>query len=400
MHILANHIRNEFMAVPELVRICMSRGVSGMEPTLLIKSNTLRLKYLIQQQRIRLGFCRVGDDWLAYYVEINDGDDDPVSLWSVAQDVDELDALRSMSKSSRCVVHLFNELALNQASTETDIQIDADTIDLFDATVLYPNRKEPPSDVVDKLFENNSSPGLTVEFEIENWNPVSSTYITNAAGSSFLSLFDENEGNQQEQLGVWLADTLVPKGVIRNPYVEEPKAARELTDLLLTYEYGSFLFESKTLAITARGRLPKRSKLSTNLHSGVRKALSQLSGGVRNLKRGYRVVDGAGVEIEVERDQPVHAIIIVPDLSLLSSFPDYQKTIAGFMEKTGGFVHILDVRELMRVVQAATEISSMGKKTTMLMAFDFYLIERAKYSLEQESPDFSVLLRVVDEESS
>lgn len=384
------------MAVPELVRFCMAQGESGIEPTLLIKSNSLRLKYLLQLKRFKLGIFRFPENWIGYFVRFQDDPENPASLWSFAQSEDELQALRELNDSSRCVVHIFNEIALNQASTAVEIQLEKPTAALLDGAELFPRDRELPAQIVAEYFESQPSGPLPIDVSVTSWRPVSNTYVTNAAELSSISIFSDDEGYQQEQIAVWLADTLDPKGVIRNPIVEEPSGRRELTDLLLSYEGGSFLFESKTLAILARKKLPIRSKLTVDLISGVIRAFSQLKGGMRNLERGYPVFDSKGIEIEVEREKAAHVIVLVPDLSLLSTFPGYNEMVVELMKKTKGFVHVLDPVELLRIVQAATKISSLAKQTTPMMAFDYYLIERAKYAMEHDSPDFAVLLRVVD----
>lgn len=62
----------------------------------------------------------------------------------------------------------------------------------------------------------------------------------------------------------------------------------------------------------------------------------------------------------------------------------------------GGFFHILDIAELLRVVQAAEMIAQGSTELTLMAAFDGYLIERAKHSLQHETPDFEILARKTD----
>jgi CMP-2-keto-3-deoxyoctulosonic acid synthetase len=70
--------------------------------------------------------------------------------------------------------------------------------------------------------------------------------------------------------------------------------------------------------------------------------------------------------------------------------------IEEFMKATGGFLHLLDVAELLRIVQAAEMIAARGTKTTPMMALDYYLMERAKKTLLADTLCIEVLLRFAD----
>ncbi len=207
--------------------------------------------------------------------------------------------------------------------------------------------------------------------------------ITNRASSSLIDLFEMNEGNQQEQIGIWLTDNLHPTGAYHSPQIPKGKQKRELTDILLSYENGSFLIESKALSIFARDILPERAKLASDVAKHVTKAVSQLRGGIRELKSGVPVTTSEGDPIEVERAQPMHGIVLIPDLDLIGDPEAYGiEFIRDFTKATGGFLHLLDTAELLRMVQAAEMIAARGTKITPMMAFDFYLMERFKKALE------------------
>jgi len=97
------------------------------------------------------------------------------------------------------------------------------------------------------------------------------------------------------------------------------------------------------------------------------------------LKKCVPVTTASGVEIEVTRNQPAHAIILIPEMDLIQDRAALgQSMIKSFMRETGSYIHVLDVSELLRIVQAAEMISSRSEKVTAMMAFDGCLIERAK----------------------
>jgi hypothetical protein len=94
----------------------------------------------------------------------------------------------------------------------------------------------------------------------------------------------------------------------------------------------------------------------------------------------------------------MHAIILIPDVDLIEDRHAYGlRLIQEFMTATGGFLHLLDIAELLRIVQAAEMIAARGTKTTPMMAFNYYLIERAKKAREAGTLCIEVLLRFTKE---
>ena len=197
-----------------------------------------------------------------------------------------------------------------------------------------------------------------------DWNPLRNYFITMKASSSLIDLFDSDEGDQQEQLGIWLTDNLQHSGVYHSPQVPKGSGTRELTDILLSHEYGAVLIESKTLSVFARSRLPNRSKLKRDVSSHLNKAFAQLRGGIRAIKSGLPVTSPRGEPLSIERAQPAHAIVVIPDLELVDDRATYGVNfMKEFTEATGGFVHLLDISELLRIVQAVEKIVELGTTT-------------------------------------
>ncbi|MGF1544002.1 MAG: hypothetical protein ACFB00_05825 [Parvularculaceae bacterium] len=233
-----------------------------------------------------------------------------------------------------------------------------------------------------------------------DWKAVYNHFITASASSSLIDLFDGDEGNQQEQLGVWLTDNLQPSGVHHSPQIPKDSGTRELTDILLSHEFGAVLIESKALSVLTRERLPDRAKLKRDVSGHISKAFAQLRGAIRALKSGVPVTSPKGNTLTVEREHPAHAIVLIPDLELVDDRAAYgMKFIRDFMGATGGFAHLLDISELLRIVQAAEMIAARGTTTTPMMAFDHYLIERAKKAADAGTLCIEVLLRLVDNET-
>lgn len=240
---------------------------------------------------------------------------------------------------------------------------------------------------------------VTVSIKIEGWDTVNNTYITTRSDASLISFSDPDEGAQQEQTALWLIDSLEPFRAIINPtLVQFGKNNRELTDLLLSYPLGVFLFESKSLSIFGREKLPERKKLSRNLIKDIRKARRQLKGGIRALQRGGTVVDQHGKPVIVERNFPMHAIILVPDLFLLEKSPQYGGGfLKEFFGETGCLLQILDLKELFRMVQAAQILEYHANDATRMMCFDAHLVKRFQAAVDHSNPCFQFLLRLEQE---
>lgn len=404
MHVLASHYRSEFLACPQLVRFDFAMGNNDFEPTLLIKGSTLLLKYLVMGVRMKLAFARFNDR-LLYGLKIYDDPEKAGLLWSVLEREEEKSALVALAGGDCCQTFLFNEIAVNVAWSAIEINFaEADLLGLVQGaatgSIDYNDLKGRASALLDRFHGATKSDADLVVADIPgttNWRHLRNVLITNRASSSLIDLFETNEGNQQEQIGIWLTDNLHLREVYHSPQVPHGRQTRELTDILLSYENGSFLIESKALSIFARDTLPDRAKLISDVSKRVTQAVSQLRGGIRNLKSGVTITTPEGDPVEVERAKPMHEIVLIPDLDLIGDPKTYGvEFIRDFAKSTGGFLHLLDTAELLRMVQAAEMIAARANKITPMMAFDFYLMERFKKALEAGTLCFEMLLRFVD----
>lgn len=400
MHILAAHYRSEFLATPQLLRIDHSKGSDGFEPTLLVKGSTLLLKYIVLGARLRLHLARI-EDRLLYALTVLDDETKPAMLWSIMEHEAEVNALKGLVSGQSCPVFLFNELALNVAWSTLKLVLPQDMQDWISIAALGPADYAAiagrAGELLDHAYRGTASTGelVTADFDrTEPWHPLFNHFITSHGTDSPIDLFSKDEGDQQEQLAVWLTDSLHPLGVHHSPQIPKGPGQRELTDILLSHEYGAFLIESKALTVFNRETLPNRAKLAKDVSQHVEKAVRQLRGSIRRLKEGVPVTSRSGSLAQVERSKPMHAIVLIPEFALIEDHDRYgPEFIAGFMEATGGFIHLLDIAELLRVVQAAEILSQGSSKVTRLMAFDYYLMERAERTRDAGTLCIQVLLR-------
>ncbi|MFA6187352.1 MAG: hypothetical protein WC770_09135 [Phycisphaerae bacterium] len=383
-----------------MIRFDYVEGKKGFEPTLLIKANTLLLKYIVQGVDVQIIFMRM-ENRLLYAIRLKDDDIKPCFLWSILEREGEKKAIIALSKAETCEVFLFNELAINVAWASKSVIANKNLTELTTGIVMgpvdYNTFKIKVSTILDQLHNGKLTGSEVIVKDLTNsspWNPISNNYITSHATASPIELFDSDEGGQQEQMAIWLTDNLHPLGVYLSPQIPKDKGFRELTDVLLSYQFGSILIESKSLTIFGRETIPNRTKLARDLLKHIKKAVNQLKGGIRQLRNGVTVTSTSGFIIDVERTQPVHAIVMVPDLDLIEDRKAFGLSmIEDFFKDTHSFIHLVDIAELLRIVQAAEIIASHGKQTTPMMAFDYYLIERAKKSYDAGTLCIEVLLR-------
>lgn len=400
MHVLAAHYRSEFLATPQLVRVDYAKGANGFEPTLLVKGSTLLLKYMVMSSRLQFHLGRVNER-LLYAFTVYDDVSKPAMLWSIVESEAEIKALKGVVSGEPCPVFLFNELALNVAWSKVRCDFPKKLPNwICGATsekVDYTEISEQVDDLLERVFDGTTSIDESLSGYIvldDAWNPVRNHFLTSHGADSPIDLFSQDEGEQQERLAVWMTDSLHPRCVHHRPQIPKGNGQRELTDIILSHEDGAFLIESKALTVFNREKLPGRAKLAKDMSQHVEKAVRQLRGGISSLKRGVPVVTCAGAPIDVERSKPAHAIVLIPEFDLIENQDDYGPAfIADFMGATGGFIHLLDLAELLRVVHAAKILSNGSTIVTPLMAFDYYLMERAERTSDAGTLCIEVLLQ-------
>ena len=399
MHLLSQKNREEFLATPQLIRFDYSYGNKKYESTLLIKGSTLLLKCITLKTKIELLFTSI-DDRLLYVLRIWDDAKDPANLWSILEHKEEKDALLALAKDGVCQLFLFNELGVNTAWKSIKVKKSNELFKLLYNCPIGPIKQDKFQKKVSQvLYEESLNPkGKFLSLNIDNndeWKFIRSTYISNQLNQSSINLNENIEGSQQEELSLWLIDNIHPKGAFHSPQINTKSGKREFTDLLLTYNNGCFLFESKALSVLCRNSLPSQADLTNDTGKHIEKAIKQLKGAIRQLKLGTPIYSASGNEISVERTIPAHCLIVVSELKLVPKTSIIGlDAIKDFMISTQAYIHLVDPSELMRIVQAADIIFSNSNKISKMEAFDFYLLERAKIALEKETLNIEVILRV------
>jgi hypothetical protein len=405
VHIPSNESLTELLANNQLARFVLAEGRKGLEPTLIVKSSSLMLKYLVKRKFFRVLVAKLPPEGQLFYaVEVPDDPTNPATIWSVVENMSELEALQRTVQGEMCHVALFNEAVVNVcwANVQFGILPSNTVLTFSDVTLCLENTlmqyESTVGNLLDQRHDNlKESPIVELYPVVEcSWAEIFSHYVTNRLTESILSIISENEGDQQEELAVWLVDELSGIGAVKKPQVEEGAKSRELSDVLLNYVGGSFIFESKALSILDRDALPDRKKLAKNTEKNVEKAINQLRGGCRSIKKGSRVFDVSGETIPVTRDLPIHCVILVPDLSLIAEsstvHPGRIKQFA--LDTDGCMLHLLDPSELLGTVRNALLLSEKSQHTSPMVAFDFVLIKRFEHALMASTLDLHFRVKI------
>jgi hypothetical protein len=402
MHLPSAELRQELLSAPSFARFVKSRGSNGFETTLILKGATLTLKYLIRRGQLSILIEQLASGEILYAILIDEYDDKPAAVWSLVESEEEFSALADLAKIQSFTLFLFNEAGVNVCWANVHFELLIPLESIIRNPLVFSSRIKAQEDTkqvetaLNAALSGRVSSTILQTKEPLKWNEITNHYITNQLVVSPIGILTENEGDQQEELCTWLLDNLSPSGAHRGPRVQEERQERELTDVLISYPGGCFLIESKTLAVLERDELPPRPRLRKNVLKNIKKALSQLPGACRNIRAGLQVTSASGKIIPINSGMPPHCIVLVPELSLLTSEDGLGgDLLMSFLKQHRAYLHILDPSELMDMMRAAGHIAFLGKKTSKMMAFDSMLIERWQKAVSLDSPDFRLIVHFV-----
>ena len=167
IHLPNGKIRQEILATPHLVRLTKATGDKQIELTLIIRCDTLRLKYLFQQPNFSFSFIVV-NKILCYALLIEDGGAVPIIIWSAVQSQDELSSFYRILIDRRVVVHLYNEACVQVALTVCLVELPSNILEKFSGAAYYIGNL---NDIVQEVLENfNQTIRIFGKYYIETVN--------------------------------------------------------------------------------------------------------------------------------------------------------------------------------------------------------------------------------------
>lgn len=162
-----------------------------------------------------------------------------------------------------------------------------------------------------------------------------------------------DEGSVLEK-AVWASlESVFPLTLHKSPQVKVGKKLRELTDVVTFYSYGTFLIEAKDLSILKAGTDRTRKRRARGIQKQAKRAIEQLIGASKTVKRGDAVTDLKGNPLSLVLDKPLHCIVLLTELMHEGDWGGIESRLRAAMVETGDFFHVLDLRELIVLLKVS-----------------------------------------------
>jgi hypothetical protein len=208
--------------------------------------------------------------------------------------------------------------------------------------------------------------------EIKNWNIIHNHFI-GFTDAQQVNISDKDEGGTFERQIWYSMESLFINDIYLNPVVKQESNDRELTDIFAHHEYGNFLVETKALGILSLDKEQTIERKVANVKKQILKAIKQLIGANKNIKRNLPVISKSGKEIKIDSSLIPHCIVLVSELIPFGDWEEIEKEIMLAMMNEKMYLHVMDYHEFMKYVKA-----SMGSKERL----DYHLIGRAESFVE------------------
>lgn len=350
----------------------------GSDIALLIKLPTAQVKAIVNGCPVTI-VLRLIDSTLYVAARVFDIPGTPLITTKLQRTSEEHQALIHFLSVGRVPFFLFNEMDYCVASSEASIdrkQSEQATRMLSVRGQLYIGKKEKEHDLALDELERTTTFGqesdIELALEVSKWNASDVTFI-GLNETQDIKVDNRQEGELLERL-VWASlESVFPTTLRKSPQVQTGKKRRELTDVMASYERGAFLFEAKALSeYTASAERSLERRISS-IQQHIEKALKQLVGAGKAIDRGDELFDCKGNNIEIERTNPPHGIVLVSELIEHGNWYNTVESLSEALANSRMFIHILDLRELITILKICR-----GNRELL----DYNLIERCKKFVE------------------
>lgn len=386
MHLPSERIYREMRSEEASLWYVTANG--GKELALLVKAPSSAIKALIAGCPLRLLFGKKGP-FLSIGIRVLDMPDSPILISGPQRDIEEHQALLRALQERHLPIFLFNEMDVCLAWTNLDLTGEAAsqvlamlgpveslyagpfTSDFSHALDCFCYSTDPA-----QTYPNASIiPLIDIPTSLEPWQTSRVSFV-GVRGYETIAIDDQDEGAMFER-AVWASLVSVfPLTLYKSPQVLIGRKTRELTDVLAFHEYGSFLIEAKDLSVIQAGYERDQERRTNGVQKQARKAIAQLIGAWRAIRRGEPVTDSTGKEIPLVRDKPAHCIVLITELMHWGDWTEIEEAMRNAMRATGSFFHLLDLREFIVLLKGSSGSAPL---------LDYNLMERAKHFVEKGS---------------
>lgn len=386
MHMPSERVYNEMRAEEASLWIVPANG--GDKIAVLIKAPTPSIKALIENCEIELIFG-LHNNYLCAGVRIFDIPESPLFISGAVHHAEEHQAIHKILKDNTSPIFLFNEMDICLAWS--NLSIDAEEagrafLSIEDVEDLYTGEFNQScsfaldcfcysTDKAQNHSKNVEIPFTTIKLTIEPWRSNNNHFVS-VRESHAVTINDKDEGEIFER-AIWASlESVFPFALYKGPEVQIGEKKREFTDVLAFHQYGSFLIEAKDLSILQGGAGRSFERRVKGVQKQVKKAIGQLVGSCKALKRGEKIYDANDTEINVERENPPHCIVLITELDHSGDWSKIENELLKAIESTGAFFHLLDFRELIALLKA-----SSGRPELL----DYNLMERCRMFMQHKS---------------
>lgn len=386
MHIPSERVYDEMRSEEASLWVVPANG--GDEIAVLIKAPTPSIKALIKECDIELIFG-LHKNYLCAGIRIFDIPESPLLISGVVRHTEEHQAIIKVLKNKSSPIFLFNEMDICLAWS--NLTIDADEagralLSIEDTEHLYSGEfDESCSYALDCFcYSTDSSqshsqdleiPFTKIKLTIEPWRSNNNHFLS-VRESHAVTIDDKDEGEIFER-AIWASlESVFPLTLHKGPEVKIGEKKREFTDILAFHKYGSFLIEAKDISVLRAGVGRSLERRTKGVQKQVKKAIGQLVGSCKALKRGEKIYGFNETEIDVERKNPPHCIVLITELTHSGDWSETESKLLEAIESTGAFFHLLDFKELIALLKGSSGSPEL---------LDYNLMERCKTFIQCKS---------------
>lgn len=364
MHIPSKRVDQEMRS--EIASTWYVPANGGEEVAFLIKAPTTSIKAIYAGCSLGLVFGKL-DGHLCTGVRIHDIPEKPLLISGIQRYAEEHSALSNVLALRKVPVFLFNEMDVCLAWAKAELSDeDALAIQSFIQQVedLYVGPFSEKAShcldcfcyTIDSVQEvEGAYPIETIEIfpRLGEWTAGHLSFIGEIENHTVL-IDSQNEGEVLER-AVWASlESVFQRDLHTSPQVRVGLKDRELTDVMASHEYGSFLIEAKDLSVIQAGYSRHQERRTSGVHKQAAKAIGQLIGASKSVKRGDAIFNKNGAPINVVRSQPLHCIVLLTELMHDGDWSDLENKIVEAMLETGDFFHVLDLSELIMLLKCSS----------------------------------------------
>ncbi|ENG5979973.1 hypothetical protein ACUSRP_003623 [Vibrio alginolyticus] len=189
------------------------------------------------------------------------------------------------------------------------------------------------------------------------------TIHANEIGVTDYNLVDDIDGDRQEKQAFQALSLMNNSTCYLSPNVTIGKQTRELTDILCVTKSSDLIaIESKCLQVD-RDKFDKTyERLASRLVKHCKKAIGQLQGGYKALKRGEEVTNESGEIIPIIEDFSFHGVVLIDEFKYSPSWDEVFNLVENVKSELGISINVIPISEFIYTMKLYnSDIESFSK---------------------------------------